>query len=517
MRYAIIAGSLGMLCALPLIFAATPELEHIPPEPVMFGQIRVAELWESPVGKQIREKLKTEVELGENLLFAFSGIKPDQIESITGCIPKAIDGPFSGFLVIVTTKVPYNATTLKLVLPKGPPLANKDFHAISAEMCVHFTSPRMIAFMSTDMIETYLKPGKGGMLPVLQAAAKQESTMLIGIRFRGFPDSIREDLPAQLQPIAPIFNTNSWHIAIKADKTLNVTGQIDADNAAHALELETAVKNIPPILDEGIKDLLNELEEDEVFQRFAPFLKAFQKMYQEGKVTKLEKRIEVSMVLPESANLPAVAVALKRTMMGEDVSSRQVSQNNLKQIMLAMHNYHDAMGAFPPAAIFDKKGTPLLSWRVLLLPYLDQNNLYQQFKLDEPWDSEHNKKLIAKMPVVYRQPGVTKADEYVTHYQVFTGGGALFDFINGVKIQDITDGTSNTIGVVEAAAGVPWSQPIDLSYDPAKPLPKLGRFHRKSTLVSMCDGSVRLISDKVPEAVWRLLITPSDGMVVPAF
>src|SRR5262249_54155708 len=71
-------------------------------------------------------------------------------------------------------------------------------------------------------------------------------------------------------------------------------------------------------------------------------------------------------------------------------------QNNLKQIALAMHNYNDAYnGKLPAHAIYSKDGKkPLLSWRVAILPFIEQDNLYQQFHLDEPWDSEHNKKLI---------------------------------------------------------------------------------------------------------------------------
>src|SRR5207249_2796575 len=77
---------------------------------------------------------------------------------------------------------------------------------------------------------------------------------------------------------------------------------------------------------------------------------------------------------------------------------RTVSQNNLKQIGLAMHNYHDTYRHFPPQALTDKNGKPLLSWRVAVLPFIEQDNLYRQFKLDEPWDSEHNRKLLERMP-----------------------------------------------------------------------------------------------------------------------
>ena len=90
-------------------------------------------------------------------------------------------------------------------------------------------------------------------------------------------------------------------------------------------------------------------------------------------------------------------------------AARQQSINNLKHLSLAMHNCMDSYGQFPPAALYSKDGKPLLSWRVLLLPYLDQRELYEQFKLDEPWDGPTNKKLVAKMPAIYSAiPGKAK-------------------------------------------------------------------------------------------------------------
>src|SRR5438093_7201056 len=81
--------------------------------------------------------------------------------------------------------------------------------------------------------------------------------------------------------------------------------------------------------------------------------------------------------------------------------ARQTSVNNLKQLALAMHNYHDTYGHLPPAALKNKKGKPLLSWRVALLPFVEEDKLYKEFRLDEPWDSAHNKKLLAKMPKLF--------------------------------------------------------------------------------------------------------------------
>src|SRR5262249_36090654 len=161
---------------------------------------------------------------------------------------------------------------------------------------------------------------------------------------------------------------------------------------------------------------------------------------------------------------------------------------------LALHNYHDAMGAFPGAAMLDKNGKPLLSWRVAILPYLEENELYQEFKLDEPWDSKHNKKLIEKMPKLYAPTIKGKpAKANTTYYQVFTGPDAMFNpkAAFGLRLANVTDGTSNTAMVVEAAQPVIWSKPDDVVYDAKKALPKLGGLFKEGFHVLRADGDVR--------------------------
>jgi hypothetical protein len=193
--------------------------------------------------------------------------------------------------------------------------------------------------------------------------------------------------------------------------------------------------------------------------------------------------------------------------------ARERSQNNLKQIMLAMHSYQDTYGRMPAFATHDKDDKALLSWRVSLLPFLDQNDLFKEFKQDEPWDSEHNKKLLAKMPKIYA-PTRGKHEENSTVYQVFTGKDMPFSGKRQSRIPaSFPDGTSNTILIVEAAEAVPWSKPADLAYDAEKEFPKLGGMFKDVLHAAFVDGSVHVLRREYDEAAMRQFINPATGLV----
>jgi RNA polymerase sigma factor (sigma-70 family) len=198
----------------------------------------------------------------------------------------------------------------------------------------------------------------------------------------------------------------------------------------------------------------------------------------------------------------------------DEDAARQRSLNNLKQLALAMHNYVSEFGQFPPAAVYSKDGKPLLSWRVLLLPYLDQRELYDQFKLDEPWDGPTNKKLLAKMPEIFSFVPAKDKPTQDTIYQVFTGAGTIFPTPKASKIGDITDGTSNTILIVEAADPVPWTKPADLPFDPKKPLPKLGGVSKNGFQTAFADGAVRFLKQTIAAETMRKLITANGGEII---
>lgn len=210
--------------------------------------------------------------------------------------------------------------------------------------------------------------------------------------------------------------------------------------------------------------------------------------------------------------------------------------NNGKQLGIAFHNWASTYDSrLPPAAICDKDGKPLLSWRVAILPFVEEDRLFREFKQNEPWDSPHNIKLLERMPKVYRLPGADAKDTN-THYQLLVGPKTLYPKYgmaadaatstrNGIpfgqrgmladySIGNIPDGTSNTIMLIESSNAVPWTKPEDVMYDPQQPLPKFGKLVPEQFLVVMGDGSVRFVKMTVSEKTLRSAIDPADGQVL---
>ena len=207
---------------------------------------------------------------------------------------------------------------------------------------------------------------------------------------------------------------------------------------------------------------------------------------------------------------------------------RSQCMNNLRQIGLALHNYHEKYECFPPPYVADSNGRPMHSWRVLILPYLDQAPLYGKYRFDEPWDGPNNRKLADAILAVYNCPsddhGQNTNATTMTNYVAIVGPETAWTGRGAVTFRDITDGTSNTLLIVEVAnSGIHWMEPRDLHVVQMAPTinAKSGQGissrHMGGAQALLADGSVRFISEQLtPESI-RALLTGHAGDEIPDF
>ncbi|PQO35350.1 DUF1559 domain-containing protein [Blastopirellula marina] len=192
-----------------------------------------------------------------------------------------------------------------------------------------------------------------------------------------------------------------------------------------------------------------------------------------------------------------------------DASRFASSTNNLKQIGLAMHDYHDRYGMFPPAYVPDESGRPMHSWRVLILPFLEQQDLYDKYDFDEPWDGPNNLPLLTKLPQVYRDPRLASDDVSLTTYQVIAAPGTMFDpYAGPIRFPDLVDGTTETLLAIEnLGRPVPWTKPVDMNMEDLLARVPLYNAPREIVPALMSDGSTRWITaknyDQLPAAATR--------------
>jgi hypothetical protein len=201
-----------------------------------------------------------------------------------------------------------------------------------------------------------------------------------------------------------------------------------------------------------------------------------------------------------------VALLLPAIQAARQAARRVQCMNQLQEIGTAMLRHEDTTGVLP-AAITGADGTPLLSWRVAILPYIEQKSLYEQFHLDEPWDSEHNRSLIPLMPMVYACPSADMEPGRTT-YLLLDGPGAAFEpknlglnaegRIRGLRRAELDDEAAATIMVVDAPASraVEWTRPAELSLSPreaAALAPGESGHGRGMRLAVFIDGNVRML------------------------
>jgi prepilin-type processing-associated H-X9-DG protein len=197
---------------------------------------------------------------------------------------------------------------------------------------------------------------------------------------------------------------------------------------------------------------------------------------------------------------------------------RSQCTSNLKQIGLGLQNYAEFYGCFPPAYLTDENGKPMHSWRVLILPFIEQQALYDQYDFNEPWNGPHNSLLARTMPSIFRCPSDTAYKGATTNYVAIVGPETVWQADHGVKFSEMKDGASMTIAVVEAAgAKVNWMEPRDLPFTAvsqginAKQGGGISSAHPGAVIALFADGHTQTLSETTPIDVLKTLCTKAGG------
>jgi prepilin-type processing-associated H-X9-DG protein len=326
-----------------------------------------------------------------------------------------------------------------------------------------------------------------------------------------------EDLPAELKElIRGIVLINSVIIRSKIDGDATITRlEVLGDDAAGAAKLHRLAEQVLELAKAQVKSTIAKLPEQmepgPVTDALVVYLN---RISQEMFAAYQPKLSNDRVVVDAKANLSIATIGvltgllLPAVQAAREAARRMSSSNNLKQIALAMHNYHDTFRSLPAAAITSPDGEPLLSWRVAILPFIEEQALYERFRKDEPWDSPHNIALLEEMPAIY----ATSSNRLMpghTAYHAAIGEELMFRPTGKTRFQDVVDGLSNTLMVMEgnASSQVPWTAPDHLEIDDADPLASFRSARPGGFNAAFGDGSVRFIVDTIDIDIFRALLT----------
>jgi hypothetical protein len=263
----------------------------------------------------------------------------------------------------------------------------------------------------------------------------------------------------------------------------------------------------------SMKPTIERIEDGEVKKSAEASYASAEKLLFQAKVAHSGTEASLTLSISQDELTQLGATALVNAIRAQKSAAQRMSSiNNLKQIALAIITYADANKQFPkdsPA----KLGRPAVSWRVKILPFVEQMSLYNLYKMDEPWDSENNKKVLAAMPAVYRHPKQDPASTNSSYFALAGKEGLLATGDNGIKIKQVTDGLSHTLLVVEAEREIPWTKPEDIEVEKGK-VPELGLKDSPIFAAAFADGSVRSISKKIDADLFWKLFTRAGGEIV---
>jgi hypothetical protein len=425
-------------------------------------------------------------------------------------------------VAIITANKPFDKTAILKKEKVTTPDAN-GFYKVESETWLHFPNDKTLVAVTPELAQQYLngyaKNPTGWPMTAELTRAASGHTAFAAINTTKIPGEAKKEVEGQFAAL-----TSAQKVVVTANlkgKELSVGVRGTFPDAATATKAKEQVQSLLEMAS-GFVDMFASGKELAEFGSVKPAVQEAQRAIKAARIDVSGSDVTLAMSYKADFDIGAmVTEAVKKV--GE-AAGRMKAQNNLKQIGIALHNYESTYGKLPihgvvanGAPLTRPNDKPLLSWRVALLPYIEQDNLYKQFRLNESWDSPHNKALIEKMPAIFASVEKPGKPGY-THLQMVIGQNAMPT--TGMSIVGITDGTSNTIAVIEAAEPVIWTKPDDVML-PAKLTPgelkkKFGGQFPGGFNVVMWDGWVRFVHDTVSERTLSLALNPNDGQVLPA-
>lgn len=467
-----------------------PLADLVPGDSLFFLSVS-GDLWNAAALAPARQKIEQEA---ENDLRQKLGLGMADIGRISLCFLGGVedlknikgDPPMAG---IFQTRKPMNEPQVRAAMQNQP----------GKQVELEFVNPQTL-IISNAMPRYKERKGKTKASGVLERAlthANTSSGVVASITIP--PGAIQQAAGPALQGVPPFVHKLQGVFA-----TLDLTDRLQLQ-ASLVMEDAAAAAEGKKLLDQSLAQavgMIGFMVQDKQVQQLA------QQAIKEIRIAQQDKDVQI-IYSTDAANVANALTNLLQKVQGvQGAAATMEGMNNLKQIGLAMHMYHDRFKQFPPQTF--QKG---LSWRVALLPYLEQDTLFNQFKLEEPWDSPHNKALIPHMPKVFEIPG-RAAGPGRTFLQAFLGPKTSNpEPQKPSKLASFIDGTSNTIIVAEAAQAVEWTRPEDVTVDPNRPI-QLGNPIQPRFLALFADGRVEQVVRGLDQKILRNLIDPADRTAI---
>lgn len=471
--------------------------------------------------------VKAEEELG------FNPLTIERVDIVIGLPPMGSIVPSVGALITLTADASINDLSSDLVVAPTEKRLGVDVRRMKDENYFIGSIDAKHHVVGTinyviSMIKGKNNPSK---LSSLCSGVKPQSdlTVLIALEpvmpmMEGIVEGQVANMPPPLGELAKAVVAHAEYIAISADLQQGLAGKsrivIGSKTEAGAADLAKAWEST---LNFGLATMKQQMvlsEESEKVQlatqkwldRFVPAVRTMMTPQHKGKRLMIEAS-STSMGVPglgitAGLLLPAIQQA-------REAARRMACSSNVRQCGIAMLNYDYALNKLPAAILDPKTGKPLLSWRVAILPMANEDALYRQFKLDEPWDSPHNIQLLDKMPAFLKCPSSNIPSGKTTYLAVSSNECGIHP-TEETKLKSFTDGTSNSILMVEVSDeyAVPWTAPMEFEPTPATIKRILGSNHLGGFHVLFCDASVRFISESTDTEKLMSLFTRAGGEVV---